>query len=52
MGEDGTGRKLTEDEIMTSVKLYCHSTKKDEDYEQLAKLVNFDIEAKALQAIR
>ena len=36
-GKDGSGRKLTEEEIMSSIKLHCQAVKKEEDYEVLAK---------------
>ena len=48
-GEDGTGRSLTEDELMGSVKLHCQAIKKMTDYDELAKEVNYDVEAAALK---
>ena len=51
-GWSGTGRKLTEEEIMASVKLHCQSVKKEEDYEALANEVGFNIERAAQLAIR
>ena len=51
-GWTGTGRKLTEEEIMASVKLHCQSVKKEEDYETLANEVGFNIERAAQQVIR
>lgn len=32
-GQDGQGRKLTEEVIMTSIKLHCQSLRREEDYE-------------------
>ena len=52
MGKDGSGRKLTEEEIMTSIKLHCQAVKKEEDYEILARQVGYDIEAAAQETIR
>ena len=51
MGRDGSGRKLTEDEIMGSVKIHIASRNKISDFEILAKELNFDIESAALEAI-
>lgn len=48
-GEDGLGKPLTEDDIMFSVKTFCNSCKKEEDYEMLAREVDFDL-VKAAQA--
>ena len=41
-GWDGTGRKLTADEVLTSVKIHCQANKKEEEYEALAKELGFD----------
>ena len=38
-GCDGYGRKLTDDEVMISVKLFVGSLKREEDYEILAEEV-------------
>lgn len=46
-GVDGTGRKLTEDELIQSVKLHCHSMKNVLDYNELAKEMNYDVEKAA-----
>ena len=35
-GFDGTGRPLTEDELLTSVKLHTHAVKNRADYDDLA----------------
>ena len=50
-GKHGRGAKMTEDEIMASVKLYCSSTKKEEDYEILAREVGFDVGAVAVATV-
>ena len=42
---------MTEDESLACVKLHCMSKKKEEDYEILAKELDFDIELAAMEAI-
>ena len=42
-GCDGYGRKLTDDEVMISVKLFVGSLKREEDYEILAEEVQYDV---------
>ena len=49
-GSDGSGRKLTEDELMSSVKLLCHSHKNESDYNKLAREMDYDFE-KAAQSL-
>ena len=49
-GSDGSGRKLTEDELISSVKLLCHSHKNESDYNKLAREMNYDFE-KAAQSL-
>ena len=46
-GWDGSGRKLTEDEILTSVKIHCQANKKEEEYEILAKELGYDADTAA-----
>ena len=46
-GVDGAGRRLTEDEIKGSVKLFISSRNKMSDFEVLSQEMNFDIEAAA-----
>ena len=46
-GVDGTGRRMTEDELFTSVKLHCNAVKSQTDYDELAEEVNFDVEKAA-----
>lgn len=51
-GIDGTGRKLTEEEMMTSIKLFCQGLKKEEDLEVLAKQVGFNVDRAVLKLVR
>ena len=46
-GWQRSGKKLNEEEMISSIKLYCQSTKKEEDYEVLARELGFDIEQAA-----
>ena len=48
-GTDGTGRSMTEDELLQSVKLHCQAVKRLADYDQLAGEVDFDVEKAALK---
>lgn len=51
-GIDGAGRKLTEEEMIASIKLFCQGLKKEEDFEYLAKQVNFDTDKAVNQLVR
>ena len=51
-GVDGAGKKLSEDDIMFSIKLFCANVNKDVDYEQMANEVNFDLDRAALAIAR
>lgn len=42
---------MTDDEMLASVKLYSISVKKEEDYDQLAKELNFDIDEAAQKVV-
>ena len=46
-GVDGNGKRLTEDELISSVKIYTSSKNKMSDFEILAKELDFDIEEAA-----
>jgi len=51
-GYNGEGRRLTEEETMHAIKLHRNSLKKTEDYDMLAKEVNFDVEGAAQQVVK
>lgn len=40
---------MIDDELVQSVKLFSHSKKNEADYDQLARLLNYDVERAALQ---
>lgn len=42
-------RTLTEEEMIASIKLHSQSIKKEEDFEEMARLVGFDTEKAAKQ---
>ena len=46
-GWTGRGKQLSEDESMQCVKIHCLSKKKEEDVENLARLLQFDVERSA-----
>ena len=50
-GWTGRGKQLSEDESMQCVKIHCLSKKKEEDVENLARLLQFDVERSAQEAI-
>lgn len=50
-GTNGTGQRLTEDEVMFSIKIFTQSNnKEEEDYEVLAQQVGFNL-SKAADSI-
>ena len=53
-GQDSNGRKLKEDELIQSAKLYSNSVKEDDvpDYYQFAKEMNYDVMKAARAKIR
>lgn len=46
-GVNGSGKRLSEDEIISSVKIYTSSKNKMSDFEILAQELDFDIEEAA-----
>ena len=51
-GVDGAGKKLSEDDIIFSIKLFCANVNKAGDYEHMASEVNFDLDRAALAIAR
>lgn len=45
------GRSLNDEEMISAIKLHSQSIKKEEEYDQLAKTVNFDIDSAAQKAV-
>jgi hypothetical protein len=50
-GWSGTGRRMTDEEMIASVKIHAQSIKKEEDFEVLARWVGYDIDSAVEQAI-
>lgn len=51
-GKDFAGRKLNQDEILSSVKVFCSSHKKKEELDELADQIGFNVEQAALEAVK
>ena len=47
VGQTGKGRRLTEEEMMSAIRQYYNSFKKEEDYEYCSKCVSFDANKEA-----
>ena len=46
-GVNGEGKRLSEDQIMFSIKNFCKAARKEADYEKLAHEVGFDLDKAA-----
>ena len=45
----GAGCRLFQEQIINSVKLYCNSLREMAEIEQLAEVINFDVNGAAMQ---